>query len=225
MASFYLFQFAVNLFLLINAVVHIVAVFSPRIAVASYRRALMAALVSYGVSLYRANRQRMQPTLQAFRQLMLTTDAQYFMYALVMLGMGYVNVFVLGPLVIYATYNVAVAVDKGFKPKLPVLRRLDPALKWLYSRSEPAQLYAALLEVMFGVILVLNVITGQCSVFVLMMHWNFLSYRYQTAVPTQIVFGQLRVMLDQAFHHRRCPRPLGGLWDKLVGFLRMMGSR
>jgi hypothetical protein len=225
--SFPSFQFSINAFLLVNALFHLLLLpFHPRYSLLCYRQALQAALVAYGVSLYRTNKGKLKLNLQVIRQLTLSTDAQYFFHTLLLFFVGYVNLFILAPLCIYASFNVASAMSKVIKPNFPSLyRKCDSGIVWLFAQTNQAQLYASLLEVMLGILLIVNTLTGQTSFFIAVVHWNFLSYRYQTAPSTQLVFGQLRVALDQVFNHRLCPALLRMWWEKMITFLRAMATR
>eukprot|EP01010_Urceolus_cornutus_P001172 NODE_1695_length_787_cov_296.390244_g1317_i0.p1 GENE.NODE_1695_length_787_cov_296.390244_g1317_i0~~NODE_1695_length_787_cov_296.390244_g1317_i0.p1 ORF type:complete len:247 (+),score=72.68 NODE_1695_length_787_cov_296.390244_g1317_i0:54-743(+) len=215
------FRFALNLSIIVSAVSFPFFIIMPAYAFLAYKFTLLASAISFAVSLYYATKGKWKLDKQALSLIVMTNDAQYLLSCSLFLLVGFMNLLVLGPLVIYATYSLSATAPAVLKPMAPgIYNMLVPRIKWLNDKVNRALLFAALMEVMLGMFLLLNLITGQSSLLIVMMFWNFLSLRYQTSGATKFVFGQVRMQLDAVFYHRFCPRPIGFIWGKILGFVR-----
>uniref|UniRef100_A0A6T2AB51 Uncharacterized protein n=1 Tax=Eutreptiella gymnastica TaxID=73025 RepID=A0A6T2AB51_9EUGL len=222
------FRFLCNAFLLLNAVLHpVMAFINPRMAAMCYRQALLAAVVGYAASLWISNRSKIQFNLQFAQQVSSSADAQYFMNTLIFFLTGYVNLLLLAPLCVYAAFSVADTAKTVVKPKAPSLyeRFFQQRTTWLFSKTNEAMLYVALMEVMLGLFMVAGVFTRSNSLIHLVVYWNFLSGRYRTNKATQTVFGQLKQKIDGWTYHRFCPSVVRLLWAKVAGLLSSVANR
>lgn len=79
--------------------------------------------------------------------------------------------------------------------------------------------FAAVSELMVGIMLIVSLAGGLKNVIMLLLYWQFLSWRYVNSQWSKHAFWAMREKLDGVFNHRFCPSPFRMLYDRVKQFM------
>jgi len=204
--------------LLVNAV-SLVFTLGSYTSVECFRRAMFAAAVTYGVSLYKAVG---MPTFsREWAQRATTNDNSHYLLITLVMANSFPVTLMLIPVTIYSFFQTIFYVrnllqDIGSPFSRTVIGYIDKAETY-WTR---ALLFGAQFEVMVMITLILNLFTGQVDLLLMLAYYNFLKYRYIFSSNTRLVMGLFASKLDSLFHHPSCPAVLGNVWDRIRAWLR-----
>jgi hypothetical protein len=189
-----------------------------------YRAAQLGAVLQ-AVALLRTHGRPRSDRMYFFRLLM-DEESHYFMYAVIVQSCppGFL------PLLPFAGRSLVFvirAVDKILAKYAPATReRLDPRIRGWNARIPDILHFSATMEIYEGVLLIVQIFTGEGGFLSVFVFWQFLRVHYMIAPTSQYAFATLRRQLDSLLLGERswCPRPVATLWVKLCSFLHSMAD-
>lgn len=225
-------QFVMRMYILMNVVMYVL----PGGA-SSFRRAILGCMVLFGLSLINAHGTP-QMNMQYAGRLVQDPYSQYMFLAFIFLAQR-PYFFALIPLclaeLVHAAWYLTCVLSVAAPPVLAIfaglLDRIMPAAlgeagwstfssdrRWgLINLRVPS--WAAQVEVMLGVMLIVELVTPNRNLLLLVIFWQFLRLRYMASEHTKIAFRSLDMRLSYWFFHANAPPFLGNVYSKLRAWM------
>lgn len=210
--------FGANIFLLVNVISHLLT-YGSLTSHECYRRAMLAAAVTYALALYKAV--GFPKFSREWAQRAMVNDNSHYLFITFVLANSLPLTLVLIPITIYSFYQTIFYLRNLLQEVgTPFSRTVIGYIEKAETYWTRALLFAAQFEVMVSVTLLLNAFTGHVDLLLMLAYYNFLKYRYIFSSNTRLVMGLFGTKLDSVFHHPSCPGFLRSIWDKIRAYLR-----
>jgi len=187
-----------------------------------YYRAIYAAMVTYGISLYMAFGSTRVVDTQLAANVLQNDNTHYFILCLA-LSFARPSFDTLIPLVLYAVLHLTSYVNNNGQVVPERIRPLfrdkaQPLINKILRNQHSLLLNAAMIEFYSALLAIFSLFFGGGVMLPLSYYW-FLNLRYTYSANTRHVIGNFTAKIESFTEGHLCPAPVKWIYDKVKGFL------
>lgn len=219
------FHASLHGFFILNVILYLLP-FSLEFSYTSFYRCLKIALLTSLIHLYKRYG-KPQLNMDYATKIISDDEGQYMFLSILLYTTCTLPTFTfLIPYTIRSTLFVCKYLHQQIQLRWPRLSaQYSPKLQAIISREDELIRQGAILEVLAGILLIINAIFTSNKQFTLVLvYWQYLKLRYTLNTHTKFAFTTVKHTIDSYLYKPMVPRIIQSVWEKICAFLSAQGD-